>query len=161
MNTESIVVTAFDLEHWDEVRVIYAEGIATGDATFETETPSWKAWNAGHLDAGRLVARQGRQMVGWAALLLRDHSAVPGFSSGMAPSVVLRGSAPMRPIWAEEWNGQILCRSTAVSPRHRTFPSWSKMPTSSNGSPTCPSTLYPLGSNGGHGRRRSISLWPV
>lgn len=68
MNTESIVVTAFHPEHWDEVRVIYAEGIATGDATFETETPSWEAWNAGHLDAGRLVAQQRGQVVGWAAL---------------------------------------------------------------------------------------------
>ena len=31
---------------WSEVSRIYAEGIATGNATFETEVPSWEAWDA-------------------------------------------------------------------------------------------------------------------
>lgn len=53
---------------WDEVRTIYAEGIATGQATFETETPSWTAWDASHLPCARLVARSGETIVGWAAL---------------------------------------------------------------------------------------------
>lgn len=52
---------------WEDVRTIYAEGIATGQATFETETPSWEAWDASHLPCGRLVARQGETIVGWAA----------------------------------------------------------------------------------------------
>ena len=30
---------------WPEVRRIYAEGIATGDATFETEVPDWSHWD--------------------------------------------------------------------------------------------------------------------
>jgi L-amino acid N-acyltransferase YncA/transcriptional antiterminator Rof (Rho-off) len=59
--------------HWPRVAAILAEGIATGHATFETEVPTWDAWDAGHLDAGRLVAldpggRPGAQVVGWAAL---------------------------------------------------------------------------------------------
>ena len=32
---------------WAEVKAIYLEGIATGHATFETDAPSWEAWDAG------------------------------------------------------------------------------------------------------------------
>jgi L-amino acid N-acyltransferase YncA len=53
---------------WEEVRTIYAEGIATRQATFETEAPSWLAWDAAHLPFARLVARKGETVVGWAAL---------------------------------------------------------------------------------------------
>lgn len=55
-------------EHWDAVRVIYSEGIATGQATFETQVPTWETWNAAHLSVGRLVARHERRIIGWAAL---------------------------------------------------------------------------------------------
>lgn len=55
-------------EHWPSVREIYAQGIATGEATFETETPSWEQWNAEHLGTCRLVARRNGEVVGWAAL---------------------------------------------------------------------------------------------
>src|SRR6266852_5985445 len=53
---------------WKQVRAIYLEGIATGQATFETEAPSWEKWDAAHLLAGRLVARDGVSVIGWAAL---------------------------------------------------------------------------------------------
>jgi L-amino acid N-acyltransferase YncA len=53
---------------WECVRAIYVEGIATGDATFETEAPCWERWNASHLGACRLVAREGEAVLGWAAL---------------------------------------------------------------------------------------------
>lgn len=52
---------------WARVREIYAEGMATGHATFETEPPSWEQWDAAHLAFARLVARD-NQVVGWAAL---------------------------------------------------------------------------------------------
>ena len=52
---------------WEAVRAIYAEGIATGNATFETETPSWNTWDSNHLSAPRLVAVENR-ILGWAAL---------------------------------------------------------------------------------------------
>jgi len=55
-------------EHWRAVRQIYAEGLATGRATFDTEIPEWEVWDAGHLAAPRLVARDGGEVVGWAAL---------------------------------------------------------------------------------------------
>ena len=53
---------------WDAVRAIYLEGIATGEATFETEAPDWECWNALHLAACRLVARDAKAIAGWAAL---------------------------------------------------------------------------------------------
>ncbi|MDD3069836.1 MAG: GNAT family N-acetyltransferase [Methanoculleus horonobensis] len=52
---------------WDEVRRIYLEGIATGNATFETEVPSWERWDTGHIRSCRLVAASGEGILGWAA----------------------------------------------------------------------------------------------
>ncbi|HWE82974.1 MAG TPA: GNAT family N-acetyltransferase [Gaiellaceae bacterium] len=55
-------------EHWNAVASIYAEGIATGNATFETEVPAWESWDSGHRQDLRLVARdRGGDVVGWAA----------------------------------------------------------------------------------------------
>jgi phosphinothricin acetyltransferase len=54
---------------WDLVRDIYRQGIQTGQATFETEPPSWEDWDSGHLKVARLVAEDDQgQVVGWAAL---------------------------------------------------------------------------------------------
>jgi L-amino acid N-acyltransferase YncA len=59
-------------DDWGEVRAIYLEGIATGDATFETDAPSWEKWDASHLQECRLVARSSSsgsgRIIGWAAL---------------------------------------------------------------------------------------------
>src|SRR5215813_3731631 len=55
-------------EDWEFVRVIYLDGVATGQATFETEAPDWERWDAGHLPQCRLVARSGDGVLGWAAL---------------------------------------------------------------------------------------------
>lgn len=53
---------------WDAVRDIYAEGIATRQATFETEVPTWEAWDAAHLPRPRLKATEASRIVAWAAL---------------------------------------------------------------------------------------------
>lgn len=53
---------------WPPVAAIYAEGIATGNATFETAPPSWERWDQTHLPDHRLVARVGGEVVAWAAL---------------------------------------------------------------------------------------------
>lgn len=52
----------------DAVLDIYGQGIATGDATFETEVPDWRRWNATHRQECRFVARLGGSVVGWTAL---------------------------------------------------------------------------------------------
>ena len=53
---------------WNEVRRIYLEGIASGNATFETEAPSWELWDRAHRTDCRLVVRSGPRLLGWAAL---------------------------------------------------------------------------------------------
>jgi L-amino acid N-acyltransferase YncA len=53
---------------WPEVERIYLEGIETGMATFETQSPGWESWDAGHLEIGRLVAKVEDKIVGWAGL---------------------------------------------------------------------------------------------
>ena len=53
---------------WDQVRTIYLAGIATRNATFETEVPEWQRWDAEHLPFGRLVARAEGTLLGWGAL---------------------------------------------------------------------------------------------
>jgi L-amino acid N-acyltransferase YncA len=50
------------------VRDIYAQGIATGDATFEIDAPDWQTWDAAHRPDCRLVARRAGMIVGWVAL---------------------------------------------------------------------------------------------
>ncbi len=55
-------------QHWDTVRAIFSQGIATGNATFETSVPSWQDWNARHLNTCRLVAVREDEILGWAAL---------------------------------------------------------------------------------------------
>ena len=55
-------------DHWPQVRDIYAAGIATGNATFESEPPTWQKFDAGKLEAHRLVALDDDGTVlGWVA----------------------------------------------------------------------------------------------
>jgi L-amino acid N-acyltransferase YncA len=61
-------ITPMRPEDWPSVREIYREGIATGNATFETELPDWEKWNSSHRQDCRLIAREGEQALGWAAL---------------------------------------------------------------------------------------------
>lgn len=65
MVTEIRVMAA---EDWEAVRAIYLAGIATGQATFETEAPTWTAWSNSHLPAPRLLAISMEIPGGWAAL---------------------------------------------------------------------------------------------
>lgn len=52
---------------WPAVRAIYEDGIRSGDATFETEPPSWERFAAAHPRL-RLVAERDGSVAGWAAL---------------------------------------------------------------------------------------------
>jgi phosphinothricin acetyltransferase len=57
-------------EHWPDVRRIYADGIATGDATLEREAPDWVHFDRSHRPSCRLVACAAPRgpVVGWTAL---------------------------------------------------------------------------------------------
>ena len=63
-----IQIRALTAGDWEWVRSIYLEGIATGQATFETGAPSWERWDSAHLPAPRLVAASEKSIVGWAAV---------------------------------------------------------------------------------------------
>ena len=60
-------IRALDEADWPQVASIYADGIASGDATFEVDVPSWERWDAAH-PALRLVAEDDNGVVGWTAL---------------------------------------------------------------------------------------------
>lgn len=55
-------------DDWPQVRAIYEEGIATGNATFETAAPEWEEWDAARLPHGRWVAEEDGRVLGWIAL---------------------------------------------------------------------------------------------
>jgi L-amino acid N-acyltransferase YncA len=61
-------IRAMRPDDWQPVRTIYEEGIATRQATFETEAPAWESWDAAHLAGPRLVADEDGEVLGWAAL---------------------------------------------------------------------------------------------
>jgi phosphinothricin acetyltransferase len=61
-------IVPMEAAHWPEVSRIYAAGIATGDATFETEPPTWEAFDAGKLPGHRWVAVDGGRLLGWVAV---------------------------------------------------------------------------------------------
>lgn len=68
MAATSIEIASLLPADWPAVRAIYQEGIATGNATFETEAPDWEKWDAGHLRHSRFLARHAGEAAGWAAL---------------------------------------------------------------------------------------------
>ena len=65
---EALRIEPLREDDWPAVAAIYREGIETRLATFETEVPEWSAWDSAHLPEHRLVAREGDEIVGWAAL---------------------------------------------------------------------------------------------
>jgi L-amino acid N-acyltransferase YncA len=60
-------VRALEPGDWPAVEAIFREGIETGHATFESETPTWEAFDAGRVPSLRLVAELDGKVVGWAA----------------------------------------------------------------------------------------------
>jgi phosphinothricin acetyltransferase len=64
-----VSVEAMTAEDWPDVRRIYSEGIATGDATLERDAPDWSHFDRSHPTECRFVARDGSgAVVGWTAL---------------------------------------------------------------------------------------------
>jgi phosphinothricin acetyltransferase len=53
---------------WEGVRAVFLEGIATGNATFETSAPEWERWDRGHRADCRFVACDDAGVIGFAAL---------------------------------------------------------------------------------------------
>lgn len=54
---------------WPAVSSIYAQGMLTGNATFQQEVPDWERWNHGHLPDLRYVADSAAgKLLGWVAV---------------------------------------------------------------------------------------------
>jgi phosphinothricin acetyltransferase len=71
-----VLVRPFDPTDYPAVAAVFAEGIATGQATFETTVPSWEEWDAAHLPAHRFVAEEDGDVVGWVAVVPYSRRAV-------------------------------------------------------------------------------------
>jgi len=63
-----IIIRPMEAKDWVSVAKIYAEGIATGLATFEKDIPSYETWDSAHMKTCRLIAEQDDSILGWAAL---------------------------------------------------------------------------------------------
>ncbi len=62
-------IVSLEPSHYEAVKEIYEYGIGTGNATFQTEAPTWEEWDKSHLKNCRLVALgDNQQVMGWAAL---------------------------------------------------------------------------------------------
>lgn len=53
---------------WNDVVRIYLDGIDTGNATFQTNTPIWGEWDNSHCKNCRIVMKFENKTIGWASL---------------------------------------------------------------------------------------------
>jgi L-amino acid N-acyltransferase YncA/DNA-binding transcriptional ArsR family regulator len=81
-----VAVRAMGTGDWPDVRRIYAEGLATGQAGFETEVPDRRTLDRTWLPEHRWVAEADGRVVGWAAA-----RPVPGYA-GVAETAVSVGA---------------------------------------------------------------------
>ena len=99
MSEQQLQIRPLAADDWEVVRSIYQAGIATGQATFETDAPIWEVWNNTHLPAPRLVAVSAGTIVGWAAL------------SRVSARSVYAGVAEVSVYVAGEWHGRGIGRA--------------------------------------------------
>ncbi len=63
-----VTIAPMSPDDWPAVRAVFEDGIAAGNATFETRAPGYAEWDAAHLADPRLVATDAEGLAGWAAL---------------------------------------------------------------------------------------------
>lgn len=68
INQKNLLFRLIEKQDWPFVSEIYALGIATGNATFQEEIPSWEDWNSNHIKSCRILVEKDKQIIGWAAL---------------------------------------------------------------------------------------------
>lgn len=99
MTTTTTTVRALAPDDWPAVAEIYAEGIAGGGATFESQVPTWEAWDAAHTADHRFVATDGTDaaaapVLGWAACSPTSSRCV--YAGVLEVSVYVAGAAQGR-----------------------------------------------------------------
>ena len=62
-------IKALDKSHWPAVSKIYADGLETKIASFETTCPSWEDWDMNHHKFCRFVICEDKNAIGWIALV--------------------------------------------------------------------------------------------
>ncbi|MGP0101946.1 MAG: N-acetyltransferase family protein [Solirubrobacteraceae bacterium] len=65
-----MVLEPLTAEDWPAAARVYEEGIAGGNATFESAAPPWEEWSATRAGYPAVIARDadGGEVIGWAAL---------------------------------------------------------------------------------------------
>lgn len=105
---QAVRIHTMTAEHWPRVREIYAAGIATGHATFESEPPTWEHFDETRLPAHRLVAVSADGAVlGWVAATAASTRAV--YSGVVQHSVFVDPAASGRGV------GRLLLRGLVAS----------------------------------------------
>lgn len=96
IDSATVTVRPMTAADWPAVEAIYREGIATGNATFEAEPPSWEAFDAGKLTEHRFVAADGDEVLGWVAV--SPTSARPVYRGVVEHSVYVTAAARGRSV---------------------------------------------------------------
>lgn len=68
MKNTHICMDSIEEADWNQIKAIYLEGIATRNATFQEEAPTWKEWATSHPIECRIKACMDNEVLGWAAL---------------------------------------------------------------------------------------------
>jgi L-amino acid N-acyltransferase YncA len=108
-----MMVREMQPEDWQMIKTIYEKGIATGNATFQTEAPPWEDWDQSHLTFGRLVAETGTAISGWAAL--------SGVSSRCVYSGVAEVSIYVDPDFCNQGIGKFLLKHLIFESERRSI----------------------------------------
>jgi len=117
-------------EHADQVLAIYQAGIDTGDATFETQAPTWEQFDASKLPEHRFVALDhngdgDEVVVGWVAVVpVSDRCVYAGVvehSVYVAPEAAGRGvgTALMNALIASTEVGGIWTIQSGIFPENQ------------------------------------------
>lgn len=62
-------IIPFASTHYPQIADIYRQGISTGQATFETDAPTWEIWDNNHIPHCRIALLDASDLIkGWAAL---------------------------------------------------------------------------------------------
>jgi L-amino acid N-acyltransferase YncA len=90
---DEVFIREMTASDWPAVREIFAAGISTGDARFESEPPPWDWFDAAHRPDLRLVAVDGEDtVIGWIAAGPVSGTSIAAWSSTASTSIP-RGAA--------------------------------------------------------------------
>lgn len=93
------MIRVMEKSDWSRVSEIYAQGLDSGIATFETTCPTYDDWDRRHLPNCRYVAVENGEVVGWIAV--SPTSSRQAYSGSVEVSVYIEESHKRRGIGFE------------------------------------------------------------